>query len=82
MYGALQDAGKSSICSKSGCREEEHFMATLKDVVKGRRSVRTFDGNEIRPEDREKLTEYINAGISNPFDIPVEFVLLGTEEYG
>ena len=68
--------------STSDIFEEEYFMATLKDIVKGRRSVRTFDGNEIRPEDREKLTEYINAGISNPFDIPVEFVLLGTEEYG
>ena len=57
-------------------------MATLKDIVKGRRSVRTFDGNPISPEDREKLEKCIDAGISNPFGIPVEFVLLGTEEYG
>ena len=57
-------------------------MATLKDIVKDRRSVRTFDGNLVSPEDREKLGEYINAGITNPFGIPVEFVLLAVEEYG
>ncbi len=57
-------------------------MAVLKDIVKGRRSVRTFDGNMLRPEDREKLTEYISAGVSNPFGIPVEFVLLDAEENG
>ena len=57
-------------------------MATLKDIVKSRRSFRTFDGNLICPEDREKLEEYINAGITNPFGIPVEFVLLDAEEYG
>ena len=32
-------------------------MQTLIDIVKGRRSVRTFDGNPIRTEDRDKLTE-------------------------
>ena len=62
--------------------QEVYFMATLKDIVKDRRSVRTFDGNLVSPEDREKLGEYINAGITNPFGIPVEFVLLAAEEYG
>ena len=62
--------------------EEGYFVATLKDIVKSRRSFRTFDGNLICPEDREKLEEYINAGITNPFGIPVEFVLLDAEEYG
>ena len=56
-------------------------MADLKDVIKSRRSVRTFDGNKLSRKDREKLTEYI-GGISNPFDIPVEFVLLDAEEKG
>ena len=56
-------------------------MADLKDVIESRRSVRTFDGNKLSREDREKLTEYI-GGISNPFDIPVEFVLLDAEEKG
>ena len=47
-------------------------MAALKDIVKGRRSVRTFDGNPVSQEDREKLCEYI-SGITNPFGIPVSF---------
>ena len=50
-------------------------MAALKEIVKGRRSVRTFDGNPVSQEDREKLCAYID-GITNPFGIPVEFVLL------
>ena len=56
-------------------------MAALKEIVKGRRSVRTFDGNPVSQEDREKLCAYID-GITNPFGIPVEFVLLDAEEYG
>lgn len=58
------------------------MAASFKEIVKGRRSVRTFDGNAIRPEDREKLEECLREGISNPFDIPVEFVLLDAEKYG
>ena len=71
-------------CSKDAAEaaQEVYFMATLKDIVRGRRSVRTFDGNPVSPEDREKLGEYINAGITNPFGIPAEFVLLAAEEYG
>lgn len=57
-------------------------MAGVKDIIKGRRSVRTFDGNPIRSEDREKLMDYIDAGIPNPFDIPMEFVLLDAAEQG
>ena len=56
-------------------------MTALSELVKGRRSVRTFDGNPISREDREKLTEYIRS-ISNPFGIPVEFVLLDAGECG
>jgi len=56
-------------------------MTDLKDLIKNRRSVRTFDGNKLSREDREKLTEYI-GGISNPFGIPVEFVLMDAEEKG
>lgn len=51
------------------------------DTIKGRRSVRTFDGRAVSQEDREKLEGFI-SGISNPFGIPVEFVLLDAEKYG
>ena len=57
-------------------------MAALKDLIRERRSVRTFDGNPINPKDMEKLEEYIHAGIPNPFGIPVEFILLDAGEYG
>lgn len=51
------------------------------EIVKTRRSVRTFDGNPLRGEDRDKLAEFIQT-ISNPYEIPIEFVLLDAEEYG
>ena len=33
-------------------------MDNLMDLIKGRRSVRTFDGNGIREEDLENLRQY------------------------
>ena len=50
-------------------------MAELLEIIKGRKSVRTFDGNPVSAEDREKLEAYIRT-IENPFGIPVRFVLL------
>lgn len=52
-----------------------------KELVKTRKSVRTFDGRPISAEDREKLCAYIKA-IPNPYDIPVKFVLLDAKEHG
>ncbi len=54
---------------------------TIIETVKTRRSVRTFDGNPLTQEDREKLSGYIQT-ISNPYGIPVEFVLLDAKEHG
>ena len=51
------------------------------EIIKGRKSVRTFDGRDLSREDREKLEQYIPE-ICNPFEIPVEFVLLNAAEYG
>ena len=51
------------------------------ETIKGRRSVRTFDGRAVSQEDREKLEQFI-SGISNPFGIPVEFILLDAGKYG
>ena len=56
-------------------------MTALLDLIKTRRSVRTFDERPVSPEDRAKLTEYIGK-IADPFGIPVEFVLLDAAEYG
>ena len=51
------------------------------EVIRTRRSVRTFDGRALTMEDLGKLADYIES-ISNPYRIPVEFVFLDTEEYG
>lgn len=56
-------------------------MSALLDIIKGRKSVRTFDGRDLTAEDRAKLEEYA-AKITNPFGIPVQFVFLDAGEYG
>ena len=56
-------------------------MTELLKTIKGRKSVRTFDGRPVSAEDREKLEQYI-ATITNPFGIPVRFVLLDAKEHG
>ena len=56
-------------------------MSQLLELVRGRKSVRTFDGTPVSREDRERLAQYME-GISNPFGIPVRFVLLDAKENG
>lgn len=56
-------------------------MSQLLELIRGRKSVRTFDGTPVSREDREQLAQYME-GISNPFGIPVRFVLLDAKENG
>ena len=56
-------------------------MSELLEIIKGRKSVRSFDGRPLRAEDRENLEQYAET-ITNPFGIPVQFVFLDAEEYG
>ena len=56
-------------------------MADLLKIIKGRKSVRTFDGNPVSTKDRERLEKYLPT-ITNPFGIPVRFVLLDAESHG
>ena len=56
-------------------------MSQLLELIRGRKSVRTFDGMPVSREDRERLAQYME-GISNPFGIPVRFVLLDAKENG
>ncbi len=56
-------------------------MSELLELIKTRKSVRTFDGNQISEEDRNSIEKYMQE-VSNPFDIPVKFVLLDAEENG
>jgi nitroreductase len=50
------------------------------DIIKTRKSVRTFDGNKISDEDKNKLLSYSQT-IENPYDIPVNFVFLYSEKF-
>ncbi|MCR5374844.1 MAG: nitroreductase family protein [Lachnospiraceae bacterium] len=56
-------------------------MDTLTNIIKSRKSVRTYDGNALSEAHRKDIEEYIKD-IPNPFDIPVRFVLMDAEEYG
>lgn len=54
----------------------------MMDIIKARRSVRKFDGRPLSLEDKEKLFSCIKKAISNPYEIPVEFLLLDAREHG
>ena len=53
----------------------------LTELIRTRRSVRNFDGRPLSPEDREKIAAHVKT-IRNPYNIPVEFVLLDAKEHG
>ena len=50
----------------------------ITELIRTRKSVRTFDGRAVSEEDREKLSGYIRT-IDNPYGIPVKFVMLGAK---
>jgi len=50
-------------------------MNHIDALVRGRRSVRTFDHRTIDPQTIDKLHTFI-AGITNPYNLPVEFRFL------
>lgn len=54
---------------------------SAKDMIRKRKSVRTFDGKPLKNEDRLALEQYIQSQ-TNPFGVPVEFRLLDAKEYG
>ena len=53
---------------------------SAKEMIKQRKSVRTFDGKLLSDEDRKKLENYIDA-LANPFGVPVAFKLLDAKEH-
>ena len=55
-------------------------MNKLLELVKGRKSVRTFDALPLSKEHYSELSEYMKD-IPNPFDIPVHFKLLDADEH-
>lgn len=51
------------------------------ELIKTRKSVRTFDGRPLSEEDVKKLSDYALA-ITNPYGIPLSFVFLDAKEHG
>ncbi len=56
-------------------------MENIKDLVKNRRSVRSYDGREVTAEDKAKLCDFME-NIENPYGINVEFKLMDAGEHG
>ena len=56
-------------------------MENINEIIRNRRSVRTFDGRDVNPEDLDKLKTYMES-IENPYRIPVAFKLLNAKEKG
>lgn len=55
-------------------------MENIKDVIRKRRSVRTFDGKPLSDGDKNKLSESFKE-MDNPFGIEVEFRILDAKEH-
>jgi len=53
----------------------------ISDLIRRRRSIRTFDGKPLSEEDRSALGDY-TVSLSNPFSVPITFRLLDVKEYG
>ena len=56
-------------------------MDHIAELVRARKSVRTFDGAPLQEDDRAKLEQYLSH-IETPFDIPMEFRMLDAKEHG
>lgn len=54
---------------------------SAKDMIRKRKSVRTFTGEPLKNSDRAAINQFIQSP-TNPFDVPVDFRLLDAKEYG
>jgi len=54
---------------------------SMKELMRHRKSVRTFDGRPLTDGDRRSLEEAVSA-LGNPFGVPVTFRLLNAKENG
>ena len=55
-------------------------MQSVKEVIKARQSVRTFDGKGVSEQDRQKLESYVQS-LRNPFGVGVTFKFLNAKEH-
>ena len=57
------------------------MLFPAKEIIRNRKSVRSFDGRPLSDKDRTALEQYIQ-NVPNPFDVPVEFRMLDAKEHG
>lgn len=57
-------------------------MGSMLDVIKERRSVRTYDGQPLPDETLKKILSYMHSGNRGPFGNKVRFELLNFEHMG
>lgn len=53
----------------------------MKEIIRTRKSVRTFDGKPLSAEDKTKILNCVET-IANPYNIPVKFVWLDKDKHG
>ena len=51
------------------------------EIIRHRRSVRTFDGRALQAEDAEKILAYASA-LENPYHLPITWRILHAKEHG
>ena len=51
------------------------------EIIRARRSVRTFDGTALRPEDARKIIDFAEKA-ENPYDLPITWKLLDAKKSG
>ncbi len=56
-------------------------MNHISEIIKQRRSVRTFDGRMLDEDTKEQILSFVNH-IQNPFGIPVAFKFLNAKKDG
>lgn len=53
----------------------------INEIIRARRSVRTFDGTGLAPQDAQAILEF-SEKIENPYDLPITWKLLDAGQYG
>lgn len=61
-------------------RKDIFMKKSIKEIIRTRRSVRTFNNQKLSLEDKKKLQEYME-NVDNPFQVPVKFYILDAKEH-
>ncbi len=51
------------------------------EAIRGRRSVRTFDGTPLKEEDAQRILDFAEK-VEDPYDIPITWKILDADKYG